>query len=161
MLGLLITIALVPLFLANFWISGRRSAFGGAWYVGLTVVSVVFDLLLTFVMAELAFRTRSAIQALDDGLRMIWRTWPAEAYYVLVPPLAIQVLVYQLARIGGTSWFGICAAAAVAALISLLFKGAITSFYLRQVPGAGDDGAVHFAHPTSLGQAPLSRGEAV
>jgi hypothetical protein len=157
-LGLLITVALVPLFLANFLTSGRRSAFGGFWYVGI-VVSVVFDLLLTFVTSELAFRTRSATQALDAGIRMIRRTWPAAAYYVFVPPLAIQVLVYQLAGIGGTSLVGIGAAAAVAALISLLFKGAIAAFYLRQVPGISDDGAVHLVHPTTSRSAPLAETE--
>jgi hypothetical protein len=122
-------------------------------------MSVALDLLLTFVTTELALRTRSASQALDAGIRMIRRTWPAAAYYVFVPPLAIQVLVYQLAGIGGTSLIGILAAAAVAALISLLFKGAIAAFYLRQVPGISDDGAVYLAHPTTVQPARRPVGE--
>ncbi len=159
MLGLLITVALVPLFLANFWINGRRTALGGYWYAELVGTSVLFDLLLTFVTAELAFRTRSATQALHSGIRMIRRTWPAAAYYVLVPPLAIQVLVYQLAGIGGTSLVGICVAGAIAALISLLLKGAIAAFYLRQVPGISDDGAVYLLHPSKAVGASPAKGD--
>jgi hypothetical protein len=154
-LGLVVAIPLVPLS-----ILAALTHFGRAGYAGIIIYSVVLDFLLTFVTPELAFRSRSAVQALDTGIRMIRRTWPAGAYYVLIPPLAIQILVYQPAGIAGTSLVGIGVAAAAAALISLLFKGAVAAFYLRYVPGIGDDGAVRLAHPgTQSGTAHLAGGE--
>ncbi|HVA59782.1 MAG TPA: hypothetical protein VNG13_04490 [Mycobacteriales bacterium] len=58
-----------------------------------TVSAVVLDLMLTFVTPALAYSTGSAVTALRDGLRMLRRHWPADAGYVLVPPLALQALV--------------------------------------------------------------------
>jgi hypothetical protein len=127
----------------------------GAWWRTISLITYVvyflaIDFLLTFATPMLAFKTRSASQALDLGIRMIRQTWPRAALYVLVPPLALQLLIYRPLGLFRLSWLAIAIEAAVAALINLLFKGAVAAFYLREVPAIGDDGAAHLAHPTVM-----------
>ena len=135
----------------------RRGPVEPAYYIGIAVFSLALDFLLTFVTPALAYTTRSASQALTLGVRMIRATWPAGALYVFFPPLALQLLIYQPQRAAGLSTAVFVVASAVAALVNLLFKGAVAAFYLRQVPDVGDDGAVvGLRHPT-VARAPVGR----
>ena len=116
------------------------------WYVLPLALTIGIDFLLTFVTPALAYSTRSAVEALHFGLRMIRTTWPSAVFYVFFPPLALQLLVFQPERVIGSRAVYV-SAAAIAALINLLFKGAVAAFYLRYVDGVGDSGAAEAAPP--------------
>jgi hypothetical protein len=60
--GLVVAIPLVALS-----ILAPLTHFGGAGYAGIIICSVVLDFLLTFDTPELAFRSRSAVHALDTA----------------------------------------------------------------------------------------------
>ncbi len=104
-----------------------------SWYL-LTVVTmvVVVDALLTFATPALVYSTDLAVDALGSGFRLMRATWPSSAPYVLTPGLTLSVIGLILPRsilgVGGN-----VAIAAVGAVIGLAFKGAIASFYLRNV----------------------------
>jgi hypothetical protein len=118
-------LVLMPLFIAPFVLMtiDRR------WEVGLVVVTVLLDFGLTFVTPALAYSTGSALEALGIGLRVIRRTWPSSAPYVLVPPLAFQLL----ARLEPPTAFVADLGLQIAwVLTALLLKGAIARFYLRR-----------------------------
>jgi hypothetical protein len=105
----------------------------------LTVGTLVVDVALTFVTPALAFSTRSVREALRRGIATIWESWPASAPYVLVPPLAVQVVARSLAgREGG--WTLAAASVFLPVLMTSLFRGATARFHLRRHP-AGLDGA--------------------
>ena len=75
------------------------------------------------------------------GLRMIRTTWPAAAFYVLCPPLALQAVVFLPTRFLQGFW-GTIIATAACAVIGLAAKGAIVAFYVRYVENVSDDGSV-------------------
>lgn len=129
----------------------HHARFSGAWMLVIAIVGILFDVLLTFVTPALAFNTRRATTALAFGLRMIVKTWPAAAVYVLFPPLALQLALYQPESLLGANRLLIEVGSVVAALVSLVFKGAVTAFYLRYVAGVGDDGAADFESSTYAG----------
>jgi hypothetical protein len=87
------------------------------------------DFVLTFVAPALAFATDRPGEAISIGLRVLRRTWPRNARYVFVPPLAVAAL----ARIHfpGEPLLLVLVLAAPAALLNLLFKGATARFYLQ------------------------------
>jgi hypothetical protein len=153
-LGLL----LIPIGVAGVvlgWVVDR--SFTGV-IVGAAVASLLLDFGLTFVTPALALSTKRVREALRLGLRMVRYEWPANALYVLVPPLAI-ILIAQLipglitarhiahARPGGriqpvpeSLRLVSSGIAAVAALVGLIFKGATVAFYGRRFE-VGPDGA--------------------
>jgi len=69
---------------------------------------------------------------------MIRQTWPRCALYVLCPPLALNVLhfIYPTSNVGLQ-----LALTVLLVLVSLLAKGAIAAFYLRERGSYSDDGA--------------------
>ncbi len=103
------------------------------------VLLVSMDFALTFVTPALAYTTRSAVRALRIGLAMIRQTWPRCAFYVLCPPLAVNILsvVYPVSIPGARLVLDV-----VLALAWLLAKGAIAAFYLRERGSFSDDGAL-------------------
>ena len=103
------------------------------------VLLVSMDFALTFVTPALAYTTRSAVRALRIGLAMILQTWPRCAFYVLCPPLAVNILsvVYPVSIPGARLVLDV-----VLALAWLLAKGAIAAFYLRERGSFSDDGAL-------------------
>ncbi len=104
------------------------------------VFFVAMDFALTFVTPALAYTTRSALRALGMGLVMIRQAWPRCALYVLCPPLALNLLhlVYPV----GSVTVGL-AISSVLVVVSLLAKGAIAAFYLRERGSYSDDGAAY------------------
>jgi hypothetical protein len=105
---------------------------------GLLIVAM--DFALTFVTPALAYTTRSARRALGIGFAMIRQTWPRCAFYVLCPPLALNIMhvVYPADTLGVQF-----ALSAVLVLVGLLAKGAIAAFYLRERGSYSDDGAAY------------------
>jgi hypothetical protein len=104
--------------------------------------AVLLDFGLTFVPPALAYTTASVRHAFMIGLAMIWDTWPRSAWYVLCPPLALTMLSY-LFPVGGISVRLLLDVVLTAA--SVLAKGAIAAFYLRERGTYGDDGAAYIA----------------
>jgi len=94
----------------------------------------------TFVTPALAYTTRSAWRALGIGFAMIGQTWPRSALYVLCPPLALSLLSYIFPVGGAVPHFILTS---VLVLISLLAKGAIAAFYLRERGSYSEDGAAY------------------
>ena len=81
---------------------------------------------------------------------MIRQTWPRSALYVLCPPLALNLL-HMIHPISGRT-VGL-AISSVLVVVSLLAKGAIAAFYLRERGSYSDDGA---AYITAGGEPPGS-----
>ncbi len=157
-LGLLCGIVVTVLMFAAAFAFGWRGLQAGetpAWLpVTFGVVFVVMDFALTFVTPALAYTTHSAVRALGIGFGMIRQTWPRCALYVLCPPLAlsimswvfpVSILVAQLAL------------TAVLVVVSLLAKGTIAAFYLRERGSYSDDGAAYItAAAEPPGSVPLT-----
>lgn len=110
-----------------------------AVWVTSALLTLVIDFVLTFVTPALAFSTRRVREALRLGLRMLRDNWPGTAWYALVPPLAVVMML----RVTGPSSLSVAGRIAVSAGSTLLyvsFKGATAAFYLRRVE-VGSDGA--------------------
>lgn len=106
-----------------------------ALVVVLTVVFLLTDVALTFVVPALTFSTRKVREAARIGLVMIRDQWPGAASYALAPPLAVLVLVRAplvFGRLGSIGRFATCVGAT---LLSLAFKGAIARFFLMRTQG--------------------------
>ncbi|MEA2681927.1 MAG: hypothetical protein QOK05_255 [Chloroflexota bacterium] len=114
------------------------------WFVPVVLVSLGWDFLLTFMTPALAFTTTSASQAFRIGLRMIRKTWPAAAWYVFLPPLALQFLSVASGVDGTQSLPLIYGVGLIVATLDLAAKGAVAAFYLRRVP-VGRDGSLDLA----------------
>jgi hypothetical protein len=147
-LGLLVFAVLLPILVVAFAISPRvHSAPLSPWALWLLVAaSVLLDFALTFVTPALAYSTRSVGVALRSGLAMVGREWPRSAPYVLVPPLAIQIVYRALPRNQFHGPIGVAVAVA-GGVVGFAFKGAIARYYLRHNP-TGDDGAAFFGAAT-------------
>lgn len=105
------------------------------------VVGVLLDVLLTFVTPALTFTTASAREAIKIGVRMIRETWPACALYVVVPPLALQVVSARYTH----EAIARAVLLTAATLIALAFKGGTARFYLRR----HETGDLGFLRPES------------
>ena len=86
------------------------------------------------VTPALAFTTRSPDKAIRIGLSLLRRTFPRNAAYVFVPPLALVVATRLIPA--ENSLVAVVALGAVATLFNLLVKGATAAFYLRVAPPA-------------------------
>ena len=110
-----------------------------AGYLVSSALALLFlDFIATFMTPALAYTTRSADKAIRTGLRLVWRTLPASAPYVFVPPLALLLgtrIVSTENNVAAIVAFGVAAT-----LLNLLVKGATARFYLRVAPSA-DAGA--------------------
>jgi hypothetical protein len=131
-LGVLILAPLIPLIA----FAENRELF--PWLVSL--VWVPLDFALTFVTPALTYSTRRVRVAIGIGFRMIRRAWPASAWYVLAPPLAMLAVARLLpsSTVGLPGRFGLTVGAA---LLHLSFVGATAAFYVRRHE-VGDDGAI-------------------
>ena len=97
----------------------------------LIIGGVLADFALTFVAPALAFTTRSVKAALRIGIGMIRAEWPRSAPYVLIPPLAIQIVLRAVPprqQLDRPVWLG---AAIASSLVGFAFKGAIARFDLH------------------------------
>lgn len=108
-------------------------------WIASAVLTLVIDFALTFVAPALAFSTRRVREALRLGVRMLRDQWPRTAWYALVPPLAVVLML----RVTGAPSLDLPARIAVSigsTLLNLWFKGATAAFYLRRVE-IGSEGA--------------------
>ena len=140
-LGLPFGIVFAAFFAAAFKVHPPRGGPMPAWFpLTFCVLVVPMDFALTFVTPALAYTTRSAARALGIGFAMIRQTWPRSAFYVLCPPLAVNILsvVYPVSIPGARLVLDV-----VLALAWLLAKGAIAAFYLRERGSYSDDGAAY------------------
>jgi hypothetical protein len=143
-LGLLAGVLFAPILFAAFRNiandpdDAERVLSDPALLIPITVVTIVIDFALTFVTPALAFSTERVGEALRLGFRMLRDHWPRTAWYSLVPPLAVVLMlrVSEPSSVRGVT----IAAAAVSVLLNLWFKGATAAFYLRRV-SVGVDGA--------------------
>lgn len=112
------------------------------------VAVIVLDVFLTFATPALAYSTRRVSIAVRLGHRTLVDHWPASAWYAVVPPLAMLVVLRLLPRtVVGLR--GQILLTSAAALLNLWFKGAAAAFYLRHHE-VGDDGAVNASHLETL-----------
>ncbi len=137
LVGIPITIVVLALGAATY-----RDPDGPRILITLTLVGTAMDLLLTFVTPALTFTTAHATDALRVGLRLLRDAWPAAAAYILVPPLALEIVV-AFNRAHVTMRF---AGSIVSVVIALICKGATARFYVRH-QGITD--------PTWMGNQPL------
>jgi hypothetical protein len=130
-LGLVVAAASIPIDLGLSFVVLRMGASFPAVIVIDVGYALVLDVALTFVVPALALTTPSVGKALRIGLRMIRRTWPSCAWYVLTPGLTL-VAVAQAFRPSSTTVVATAALVAITSALALWFKGAIVAFYLRQ-----------------------------
>lgn len=98
---------------------------------------VVIDMVGTFVTPALTYSTWRVTEAIAIGLRMLRRTWPHAALYVVAPPLAV-VVVNMFNQTGLAT---ATVTVVLAALLNLLVKGAVAAYYLRVVGPVPTSGA--------------------
>jgi hypothetical protein len=80
----------------------------------------------------MALSTDSAWQALKQGIVALDRRWPRDALYAVVPPMALTIVARVAPNMFGSR--AVTASAGVAAqLLTMLFAGAVTLFYIREV----------------------------
>jgi hypothetical protein len=106
--------------------------------IATTVALLVLDFAGTFVTPALAFTTRSPDRAIRIGMTLLWRTFPHNAVYVFVAPLALVLATWLIPAEGSPAT--VLGLGVVATLFNLLVKGATAAFYLRIAPPA-EDGA--------------------
>ena len=113
--------------------------------------------LLTFVTPALVYSSKRVRDAIPIGLRLLRVSWPHTAAYVLVPAVATALPTLLL----GDDPFGrpSLLASATGILVLALCRGAVASYYVRTVPGAGPDGAVRLGTEPGYYPAPAPRGE--
>lgn len=102
---------------------------------------VLVGLALTFALPALVFTTRRARSAVAVGVRLLRRTWPANAWHVVVP-LVVFVARGVPGRPAMAPETEVLAAIGLA-ILGLWFKGAIAAFYLREM-GAEHEGVPAF-----------------
>lgn len=105
--------------------------------IGIVVMVLALDVVLTFVTPALAYTTRRVRVALRVGLGMIADEWPRCLWYVVAPPLAVTALSQVNAGRESAAWLAL---SVTIPLLGLLCKGAIAAFFLRRWP-TGPDGA--------------------
>jgi hypothetical protein len=118
--GLPLSVVLGPLILAR----------PAGWVVYIALVTLVLDVVATFVTPALAYTTSDPFEALGIGWRMLRGEWPHCAWYALTPALAILLINRAVPR----SVLGVVPAALVgiaAWMLNLWFKGATAAYYLR------------------------------
>lgn len=101
------------------------------WFVGVLILlpMLVFDVVLTFAVPALVFRTDEPSKAMSIGWRMLKASWPASAPHAFVPVIALTVLPSFLPADVPVA---VDAAAQVAiALVALLARGVTLSGYDR------------------------------
>ena len=109
----------------------RLSIAFGVW-------SFALDVALTFVTPALTFSTDSAWQALKIGVATLDRLWPRDVLYALVPPMAVTIVTRATPSVFGSRAVTAVAGAA-AQLLTVLFAGATTLLYIREVDPQGPD----------------------
>jgi len=102
------------------------------------VWSLALDIALTFVTPALVFSTHSAWQAMKIGVRTLDRLWPRDMLYALVPPLAVTIVARATPGLFGSRAVT-ALAGAVAQLLTVLFAGATTLLYIREIDPQGPD----------------------
>jgi len=128
-LGLLVTVLSLPVVLPIL-LAGRHST--GTRSIALAAYVFVLDIALTFVTPAMALSTDSAWQALKQGTVALDRRWPRDALYAVVPPMALTIVARVAPTVFGSRV--VTALAGVAAqLLTMLFAGAVTLFYIREV----------------------------
>jgi hypothetical protein len=97
------------------------------------ISTFLLDVALTFVVPAIVFTSPSAREACRIGLRMLKEHRRHALAYLLAPPLALAVVSRLIVRAtpGGAVYL---IEQVVIALLDVLFKGAITAYYLRHAP---------------------------
>ena len=141
-LNVLVSIASLPAFWVALAITGgfpvthHRAAF----VIMVSTWAFVLDVALTFVTPVLAFSTTSAVEALQEGVRLLARQWRHAIWYALVPPLALVLVARSLPREVSGFWIPV-ALGVTGGMLGLWFKGATAAYYLRRVPDVGPVGS--------------------
>lgn len=93
------------------------------------------DIMLTFVPAALVFSSDTATGAVRFGLHYLRRTWPSCAVYAFTPGLTLSLIAFVLPP-GGLGKAAIAGISITAGVVGFAFKGAIASFYVRNLSPA-------------------------
>jgi hypothetical protein len=102
------------------------------------VVVLAIDVSLTFATATLPFGEYNAPQAIVHSWSIVRTQWPACAFYVLVPPLAFE-LMFRLLPNESLPLPAIFASQLAVGAIALLCKGATMLFYADRYLSAEPD----------------------
>ena len=113
--------------------------------VYIALLSVAGYALLTFVTPALVYSSKRVSEAIPIGLRLLRRSWPRTAAYVLVPAVLASAPTLLMDDVLAQPS---AALTVLGALVAALGRGATAAYYVRCVPGAGPDGAIQ------LGPAP-------
>jgi hypothetical protein len=145
-LGLLVALlsapVLVPMILATKDSERAQS-------IALAAYFIVLDIALTFVTPALALSTNSAWQALKTGVTALDRQWPRDALYAVVPPMALTIVTRITPDVLGSRTVTALTGAA-AQVLTMLFAGAVTLLYIRDV----DPDAVAHLRPQQVHKQP-------
>jgi len=120
-----LALALVPFLIAARHSTTRTSIAVDVWAFAL-------DVAFTFVTPALAFSTDSAWSAVKIGVGTLNRLWPRDWVYAVIPPMALTILTRFVPHAFGPRWATAIAGAA-AQLLTVLFAGATTLLYIREV----------------------------
>ncbi len=141
--GLLAAIAFVPVAIATFPHTSQAStstSVPAGFTIAILAVTLVVDIVLTFVVPALALTSPSVDSSFRIGWRMITRLWPLNAWYLLAPGLTLFALAaalpHSVISTGASVAIGVSST-----LLAIWFKGANVAFYVRSVPPASIDGA--------------------
>lgn len=149
MLGLALGAAFLPLFVvAGIWYAehtqrledGTVSTPAPTWQLLLItgVLTVIVDVVCTFVTPAIVFTSHRVRDALRIGRRLLRASWPSTAPYALIPPLA--VVAFSL--YSGLSPTTSVPLVTVSTLLNLVVKGATAAYYLRVLPTPYPNGAI-------------------
>lgn len=119
------------------------------------VIILAIDVAWTFVVPALALSTRSVADAYRRGWDMIRQHWPATAWYVCTPGIALGALNLLAPREPAPVRYLLAIAGG---LLAVSFKGAALAFYLRWTPDVGDSGSAGRAVPAPVQAVSVRRG---
>ena len=136
-LGVLMALVMSPALIAIIAIEAGSHSTAAHNATLVTVIAgsggLLVDILFTFVVPELTFRAAAATEAWRSGTALLRATWPGSGWYAFAPGVAL----FAAANAFGGSHRAVWAAgveSALAAVVALIFKGAILAYYLRLRP---------------------------
>ena len=125
LVALVLAVPIVPFLVVIRHSTTRTSIALGVWAFAL-------DIAFTFVTPALAFSTDSAWSALRIGAGTLNRLWPRDWVYAVIPPMALTILTRFVPHAFGPRW-ATAAAGAGAQVLTVLFAGATTMLYVREI----------------------------
>ena len=159
-LGLLVAIPYAAV-LGILYAAVNPAGFSAVTTLGIAggISTFLLDVALTFVVPAIVFTSRSAPDACRIGLRMLKEHRRHALAYLLTPPLALAVVSRLIVRAtpGGAIYL---IEQVLIALLDVVFKGAITAYYLRHAPSPDElPGSPSLERPDTTPQAAFTEAD--